>query len=297
MPVFDQLQRASFDGLEFPVKSVHVRMNGRKHVHEYLRVSGGVIEKLRRGLYEIEMDALFHATIKGYGELWPTVMAAMRNKAEDQITSTLVIPTIGSVRAMIDGWEQTAEMGSIRSGERAPLRFIEDQQQTFLTEALAQVENTSVANAVVNLEEVRANIELTETSGDLLSSIVELANTCLAFKDQTDLYGAVLSAKVLQLASLLREADRQITELQNPENCELVYALQELLDASITLEANLAESFRNPLQFTVPKLMTVSDIAVAIYKSTARANEIMINNNLPNPFAVPAGERIIYFPS
>jgi hypothetical protein len=41
--------------------------------------------------------------------------------------------------------------------------------------------------------------------------------------------------------------------------------------------------------------MSVSDIATALYGSTDRANEIMLANDLAEPFAVRGGTRIIYF--
>lgn len=295
MPVFDQLQRAAFDGLEFPVKSVRIKCNGRKHVHEYLRVEGGVIEKLKRGLYQIEMEAEFHATIKGYGQLWPNVLASLRDKFEREITSTLVIPTIGSIPAMIENWDQVAEMGQIRSGERSTLPFIEDPTDRVLAAALVQVDTSSVATSAQNLDTIREELELTTTSKDLFDSIRDAANSVLSIKDQADLYGNLLGAKVSMLASILREGDRQIEELKHPENFAALYALQELHDAAITLGRNLIERPRGPRIFTVPRVMSVSEIAVAIYGDTERTNQLLLNNYLDDPFAVRAGTQIIYF--
>ncbi len=44
MPVFDDLPRASFDGFEFPVRSVHIRCVQKTFLHKYLRVPGAIIE-------------------------------------------------------------------------------------------------------------------------------------------------------------------------------------------------------------------------------------------------------------
>lgn len=297
MPVFDQLQRASFDGLEFPVRSVQVRSRARVHTHEYLRVPGGLNEKLQRSLYTIEMEAEFHTTIKGYGTLWPNVLAALRNKYEQQITSELVIPTIGAIPAFLSEWHQTAEMGRVRSGEHAQLMFTEDQTEVFLSRALAEVDTSSIETEAANLDTIRKQIIPADAiaAASLFDSIQDTANAIFAIKDQSDLYGALLAAKVNQLTELLRRADREVDDLEDPENYPLVYALQDLLDAAITLERNLIESPRGPRLYTVPRTESVSDIATAIYGDTSRANEILLNNDVEDAFAVPAGYKIIYF--
>lgn len=117
MPVFDQLQRASFFEIPFPVKSVHIRGRLRRHEHEYLRVPGALNEKLGRGLYMIEMEAVFDANIKGYGRLWPNSLGQLREIYEQELTGDLVVPTIGTIPAFITEWDQTAEMGRVRSGK------------------------------------------------------------------------------------------------------------------------------------------------------------------------------------
>lgn len=295
MPVFDSLQRASFDGLDFPVRAVHIRGRYRVHTHEYLRVPGGVNEKLERGLYRIEMEAEFHATIRGYGQLWPNVLAAIRGKFEQGITGPLVIPTIGTVPAMIEEWDQTADMGRVRSGESVRIPFLEDQTELFLSTALAKVDQSSIASSASNLQSIRDQLGIDPADTSLFDAIQDAANAVIAFKDQADLFGGLMSAKIAQLTGLLGEADRAASTLKNPENHQLLEALHELWDAAVTLGRNLAESPRGPRVYVVPRTMSVADIAAAIYGSTDRATEIMLNNALDDAFAVRAGTRIIYF--
>lgn len=295
MPVFDDLQRASFDGLEFPIKSVSVRGSYRKHSHEYLRVPGAITEKLERGLYVVEMEALFHATIRGYGQLWPNTLAAMRNKYEQGITSELVIPTIGTIPAFQDEWMQQAAIGTVRSGETITLHFLEDQTETFLTLALAKVDTTSLSSSTSKLAAIREELSLTESDRSIFDGIQDAANSLFAIKDQADLFGGLVAAKVLQLEGIIRQADEQLESTQNPENWLLVDALHELWDSVVTLGRNLAESPRGPRLYIVPRIMTVSDIATALYGDTERASEILLNNSLPDPFAVTAGTKIIWF--
>lgn len=295
MPVFDQLQRASFFEIPFPVKSVHIRGRLRRHEHEYLRVPGALNEKLGRGLYMIEMEAVFDANIKGYGRLWPNSLGQLREIYEQELTGDLVVPTIGTIPAFITEWDQTAEMGRVRSGETLRIPFLEDQTELFLTKALLNVEQKALASSADKFQATRANFELSAADRNLFDQIQDAANEVLAARDQVQLYGGLAAAKVAFATELMKEADRTAEALKRPENHELLDALAELWDALIDFGRNLAESPRGARTYTVPRLMSVSDIASAIYGSTERANEIMLNNNLADPFAVPAGEVIIYF--
>lgn len=297
MPVFDSLQRASFDGYEFPVRSVEIKGRYRHHVHEYLRVPGGVIEKLERGLYVIEMDVPMHATIRGYGGLWPTGVDVLRKKFEEGITSQLVVPTIGSIPAMLTDWTQTAEMGRVRSGENLRLPFLEDQTQLFITNALAEVRQSSLQSSGDKLALTLEDFALPPDERSVFDQITGLANSILAIKDQSDLYGGLLAAKVAQLTNLINQADRQLQSLQDPVNHELLDALHELWDSTITLGKNLAESPQGPRLYIVPKVMPVTEIAKATQDlgGDDDAARIILNNDLEDAFAVAAGKQIIYF--
>lgn len=297
MPVFDQLQRASFDGLEFPVRGVGIKGSYRHHDHEYLRTPGAVIEKLERGLYMVEMDAVFDVNVRGYGDLWPAGLAAMRSKFEQGITSALTIPTIGTIRAFMPEWDQSADMGKVRSGERCRLVFKEDQSQLFLSDAAAKVQQSSVAASGEKLAVTLEDFELPEEEQSVFDEIQDISNSILAIKDQGDLYGGLLAAKVEQLAGLIRAADETLESLKDPVNHELLEALHELWEATVTLGQNLAESPRGPRTYTTPRQMTVGDVAAETQKlgGTDDAARIMLNNSLPDPFAIPAGTRIVYF--
>lgn len=295
MPVFDKLQRASFFGIEFPVQSVKIRGRLRRHEHEYLRVPGAVNEKLGRGLYTIEMEAVFDANIKGYGPLWPNSLGQLREVYEQELTGPIVVPTIGTIPGFITEWDQTAEMGKRRSGETLRIPFLEDQTELFLTEALLDVERKAAQSAAEKFQLTRADFEVGEADRNLFDKIQDGANQVLALRDQGELYGGLAAAKVAGVTNLLNEADQTAESLKNPQNHELFSAMAELWDAMIDFGRNLAESPRGARQYRVPRLMSVSDIATAIYGDTGRASELMLNNDLEDPFAVPAGEVLIYF--
>lgn len=297
MPVFDSLQRASFSGIAFPVRSVSVTGQYRHHTHEYLRVPGGVNEKLERGLYKIEMDAPFHATIKGYGDLWPTALANMRALYEAGVTAALTIPTIGTIQAFQTDWNQMADMGKVRSGETAKLVFLEDQTQVHLTAALSKVAQNSLQSANDNFTATRADFDVPAPDASIFDEIQELGNAVLGFQDQTQLAGGLLSAKIAQILNLLNQADRQAESLQDPSNYVLLDSLHELWDAALTIGKNLSEKPRGARRYTTPRTMTVSEIAVATQKlgGDDDAATILLNNPVEDAFAVPAGFPIIYF--
>jgi hypothetical protein len=175
------------------------------------------------------------------------------------------------------------------------LPFLEDQTETFLAAAAVQVQQSSVNDAADKFLVTLEDFELSAPDQSLFDGIQEAANSLFAIRDQADLYGGLLGAKVSQLAGLLQEADETATAIKSPQNHELLDALHELWDATITLGRNLADNPRGPKLYTVPRTMSVADIATALYGSSERANEIMLNNNLTDPFSVPAGTQIIYF--
>ena len=123
---FDTLQRASFQGIEFPITSMTLKGGIRDHIHEYPHAAGGAPEKLGRKLYEVSMQANFQSTFRAYPRLWPSALSKLRKIFEQQTTGDLVIPTIGTIQAYARNWTQQME-AKIRSGETATFEFVEDQ--------------------------------------------------------------------------------------------------------------------------------------------------------------------------
>lgn len=296
MPAADSAQRASFDGMQFPVKTISIRGRYKHAEHEYLRVPGAIIEKLERALYSIEMAAAFDTNIKGYGTLWPDGVKKLRALYEAGKTAPLVIPTIGTVPAFMPEWNQDLDLGRVRSGETVKLSFKEDQTARFLKLAVAQTQQQSLATATSELSLILKSLNPPEADRNIFDRIIAGANGILAIKDRADMYGGLLAAKLATLSKLMNDADRQLESLKDPANFQALEAFLELWNSTVIMATNLAESPRGPQTWTTPKLMSVSEIAAAIYGgSSERAPEIMMNNRLDDPFAVPAGEKITYF--
>lgn len=295
MPIFDSNQRASFNGIEFPLKQLSIKGRYRHAEHEYLRVPGAVIEKLERAIYSIEMVAPFDVNIKGFGRLWPDGVKSLRTLYESGTTGPLVIPTIGTLPAFMPEWDQSIDLAKVRSGETVKLSFKEDQTQRFLQLAIVQTQQKSLATSLTNLAAIRASLNPPANDLSIFDKIQNAANGILAIKDRSDLYGGLLAAKLGMFTALMGEADKQLESLKEPSNYQALDAFLELWDSAVKMATNLAESPRGPRLYVTPSQQSVSDIATAIYGNSERAAEILVNNNFQDPFAVSAGTKVIYF--
>ncbi len=152
-----------------------------------------------------------------------------------------------------------------------------------------------MATAHANLASIRTQLREPANDTSLLDQIQDGANKILSIKDQADLYGGLLAAKLGMFTALMDRADKQLESLKDPANYQALDAFLELWDSSVKMATNLAESPRGPRTYVTPSTMSVSDIATAIYGNSERSAEILINNEFMDPFAVPAGTKVIWF--
>lgn len=294
MSAFDELQRMSFSGIPFPIKTCRSSCAIRDHVHEYPHVPGGAPEKLGRKLYEFHVEAIFDQRLLNplWKQLWPTDLANLRALWEDEVTADLHVPSIGTIKAYCTNWEQTMD-ARIRSGESVSLTFREDQSSGFLV--LESVSVTSVANAVSAFDAAVAQVDLSEESAGFFDAISNAANSILAVKDQVDVFGSLVESKLLAAAQLLRAADQQVKELNDPDYYPLLEALQDLHLAMVELNEDLAATGARLQTFVTPVTMTVGDLATRLLGSADLGGDILQLNGFDNPFAVPPGTQVRYY--
>lgn len=302
----DKVQGAVFDGITFPIKSLRIEMETRYHEHVYLKTPGAATEKMARGLYRFEMLAAFDTNITTHGKLWPDKLATLRAACESQRTADLIVPTLGTVKAWMPKWAQEVDF-RVRSGEVVHLVFLEDASQQSLDLALKQVDRTSMvakqsalqnrAAALLPGERVLEDQRLPDGRKrlDIFTAIQNAVNDVLAIKDQQDAFGNLLAARLEALAQMVRDADKFVKALEHPSNYGIVDALHDLLDATLELAGKNSQRAQ-VLVYHTQRQMSVSQISAAIYKGDAtHAVEIMQNNALEDPLAVPAGTGIFYF--
>jgi len=291
MPVFDQLERASFDGTQFLVRSCEITGNLRWSSHQYRHVSGHDPEKVGRNPYTVKMEAVFVTGNRDYPDLWPGRLNTIRNLFEFQETKDLVIPTIGHIDAFISEYNQKTDF-KIRNGEEVSLTFVEDQMIDLIIGSQIITNPSSLTSAASNFE---IQADTIEPKPSIFESIVDSVNAVFAIKDQFDIFGGLLASQLARLLEFIDEANRIVVELQDPVNYQVLEAMKDIADAAIQLSKDLSDTGRQPLLFVCPGVMSVAQISASLYSNTERSAEIMLNNPLDDPFQVQAGTEIIYF--
>lgn len=328
MPVFRELQRASFDAIEYPIVSCEVSGGLRDHVHEYPHAPGGAPEKLGRRLYTIRMSAVFDTRAFNYDEnLWPGALAELRDRFEQQITSRLVIPTIGTIDAYCVTWSQTAT-AERQSGETAEFEFREDQSKAFLFEGLVNVDLTGYRDAVTEFTEaLRPLMEggtllpngkivppavplaaprraltkaeafsmLRQRDADALQKISQGFNEALSFADRGEFYVSQAQARALAVISGCEQAYRTIEILKRPLMWRELRAFKRVWESARTLHDRAAGTANRVLLFTTPATMSVTDLSRSIYGDTQRAILLLKLNAFRDAFQIPRGTIVRYF--
>lgn len=304
-PAFDTLKPMSFSGIQFPFKSYRVKGAIRKHVHEYPHSPGGALEKLGRSLYEVSVQIDFVAGYSHpkYRQMF-TDLGVLRGLFEDQVTEKFVIPHIGTVQMCADEWTEDV-VNTNRNTVKADLKFIEDQSSAFLVLESATVTTTTLANRynefLIKREKLKDPIQASAIGADpfeepsIFSQIDNAAVAVLGIKDQADLFGALIVAKIDSFASLLRQADTQVSSLNQPPYWEIREALHGLWEATLQLGRDVQNKDEYLKTFTVPMRMTVGQAAVAIYGDSSRGGEIMQLNVLRDPLNIEAGTKLNYY--
>lgn len=273
------------------MQAVRVIGGLRDHVHEYPHVPGGDPEKLGRKLYVIEFDSVFFNEAQAYPNLWPQRLKSLRDLFEAEITAELMIPTIGPIQAYAFDWDQEYTPTKMLNGERTRFRFREDQESAFLAQRLVSIRVESLAtlsgNFAIKADEHGIERPFTD---ELLAAV----NSVLAIHDQAELFGQLLANKIQNVADLCREFDQRISAFNDATSFPALEALKDLWAAANELVSDSSAGDLVFLTYTVPRLMTISQIATAIYGDSSRAVELMQINPIEDAFAVPPGEKLRY---
>ena len=287
----DQLVRASFDNIPFPCRRVSVRGGPRDHVHEYPHTPGGAPEKLGRKLYTITMEGPFFDTFPAYGaDLYPGNLADLFDRFEQELTSDLVVPNIGTIKAYCINWSRELE-GKIRSGEVAQFEFREDQSSAFLIESIINIQARDLSTVAGALSDEAEAAGVSDSFSGLQDAIGQV--TGLA--DQVELYGSLAQAKILGVIGAFSELDHTVDALNDPANYPLLEAFLTAWQAANDLNDNIIQERSPIVAYTVPKTMAVSDISRAIYGNATHAIEILSLNPIEDAFSVLGGTKLKVF--
>ena len=301
--IFDQLQTFAFGGYKFPARSYSVHGAIRDHVHEYPHSPGGSPEKLGRRLYEVRVTGVFvednalppaHRGKYG-GSLFTRQLNLLRALWDEQTTDTLVLPHIGSLQAYALTWDEKADSRN-RSGVEVDIVFREDQESTQLAVSV-DIGATTFPERADNFASVVAQLYGNEPTPNLFAQINSVANSLIAIKDQSDLYGNLIASKIAGLNALLAQADKAVRDLDQPDNLQLLESFLSLWDSAQGLARDTANKGGDMRTFVVPVLMTVGDVSTALYGTPSKGTDLMALNPLDEPLAIPAGTKIRYYPA
>jgi prophage DNA circulation protein len=301
MPAFDNFPRASFGGIAFPYEERTIQGTIRDHEHKYPHTPGAALETLGRELYTIRFRCSFQDTLKGYPDVYPSGLARLRRAYETETRDDLVVPGLGTIKAVLVEWTQRAAPKESRSGEKVDFSFKEDIEDAFLLNNLIGISNQSLNAANENWSSVIAEARRAIfATADLnaFDAILDAVNSVLAIVDTAQAYGNVLEAKILGAAALIYQADRRVRSLNDPVNATLLYAMIQVWDALLTLHKDIQKVGGGVQTMIVAKTMSVVELSKAIYNGDAsKAVDILQLNAISDAFAVPPGTTIRYYPN
>jgi prophage DNA circulation protein len=328
MTAFQSLAKAGFDGIAFPIKSCDVAGGIRDHVHEYPHSPGGAVEKLGRKLYRVRMTAIFDQKISGYGDnLWPGDLSDLRDRFEDQVTSTLTIPTIGDIQAYCVNWTQRA-VPERQSGEEAEFEFVEDQAQAFLVNGLIQISSTTLQNAGEQFDQEFAPLleggtvsataptrivappagttpralsfadsytQLRQRDVDALNQIRLGYQRALTIAEQPTRYADQVLQAADAVVTSCAQAYERIRILKNPLMYSRAWAYKRLWYSAKQLRESVAGQTARILFYRAEIDTTISAVSRAIYGDASYASQIMQLNAIPDPFMIRKGTILRYY--
>lgn len=286
----DQLVRAAFGGIQFPIRKCAVKGGLRDHVHEYPKSPGGAPEKLGRKLYTISMEAPFFDVFPTYDELYPTALGTLFGMFEEETTDALVVPSVGTIQAYCVNWSRDLE-AKVRSGEVAQFEFREDQSSAFLVENIINIQARDLTTVASQMQSE------TDAAGvsDLFSGVQNAIGQVTGLVDQVELYGSLAQAKILGIVGAFDELDRTVDALSDPANYALLEAFLSTWQAANDLNDNMLKQRSPIVSYVVPKTMAVSDISRALYGDASHSIDILSLNPIEDAFSVLGGTKLKVF--
>jgi hypothetical protein len=296
MAVFDGFQRMSFDGIAFPVSDVVVKGSVRHHVHEFPHSPGGEPEKMGRKLYTVSLTAHFHELPftdldEFYPKLYPEGLSTLQRTWEAQKTADLVVPNLGTIRAFCTEWTRKVDFRGARTGELVDLQFLEDQEKDYLLENV--IEFGEDFQKTYDRLEALMGTKIPEPPS-VFQAINDVVTAILAISGAADASQRLLAAKIAGLTQLCSTAEREVAELQDASNWQVLEALKDLWKAAVDLGEQVGGPEVQILTYEVLGTMAIAQVSTAIYGTAERARELLDLNDIPDVFAIPPGTRIRY---
>lgn len=286
MPAFDDLKSAAFGGVSFSVRRYNVRGNMRDHAHEFPHAPGSLNELFGRRAYMIEMDADFSENDRARPNAWSQSLPELRRKFERGERADLYVPTLGTIeRAYCTDWDVSFDARR-RDGETTRFVFREDMQRLEVVEEQATTKYQNVAAQVTDLSGL---LDAEDLDPDFFSAVMSAATDLVAVVDSAELQADVMASKAEGLAAACRMVDETVEGIKAAEHWRVARAVRDLGATAVAVHQDALRKLGPTMIFTVPTLMTITDVSRAMYGDTDHQLELLQLNGFDDPYAIFPG--------
>lgn len=280
---------ASYEGVVFPTDDCDVDGGHDFAVHKRYGKSGAEHEHTGSNPNSGKLKAIIMNDI-GYGQIWPSRYLDLVRKLLRVPIGTLVHPIYGELRVAILRWSVKSS-AKVRSGYIVEIDWQQDNGSEFdgVVGWTTNRRESDVAGATSN---AAAAADATSTSLGGPSGYIPVSTSINVALERLD----DPSATYQEVLSAFRDADKAITS--NIELCEVDATYAQLLlmleetNASFIQMSRRFVNVASPSYYTVPREMSVQDMAIEIFGDINRVPEIYAANNIVHHTLRP-GTRII----
>ena len=299
----ETLPECSYEGVAFPVESFTVDGGNDAADHAaYLR-RGADIEPTGLRAYSGTFDVPLVDTaplVARYGNLSTALRFDLFNAFETTPIGTLIHPTMGRFRALIADWKESAKPDE-RNGTRLSVTWREHNGEAALllsdTGGVPQDAPSTVTARAAAADAAASS--LATSRGAAVAGYAPLSATIAA--GLTTLDGAPLgyAATIAAIAAMAAPvaANLALRSLAPVDAHAVTVALLALRTSLMLLRSRYVPSQATVRTYTVPSVMSVSDVALAVYGDASRTAPLYAANAFPDPLFVAAGTRVTVIPA
>jgi prophage DNA circulation protein len=280
----EQLQTASFGGIEFDVSATSDELERRVVEHEYAYRNGADLEDTGRAPRPTRMSAVFH------GEGYLTRLTELQRLVDTGETRLLRHPLLGTWQAKALRMSITHEH-SKRDAADVELEFREDgtSTQVPLIESIGKAEQQlatgleDLATAYTDLDEDVPEVDsLTTDATSYADDLAESVDTRLTRFAQLDVRArdAVLALDVLEVDA----ADLALVPV--------IAAIRQVQLGARAMREAYDAAQPSVTEHDLSADVALSAVAAALYDDASREEDLLRLNRIKNPFMGPAGTRI-----
>lgn len=285
---------ASFGGIEFPYTNIDIKGSLDHHVHKYLHRAGGEIEALGRHVYEFKFSILAHQVYRAFPDMYPVRLNRLINLCESEQTYELRVPPIGIYKAKAIGWTRSIVQAK-KSGEAVELTFTEDNTEQFTIDNIVAPSVSALPTQVIVFTELMATAPIGDPLRAKINAFQAAVNDIVAQRDDALADVTLAEVQVQKAMGLCFELDAA-PFFRDPTNSIEMRAFHDTWDTLTTLAEDRLEKNRAMGRYFTPRPMTIVDVALDLYKATAKTSELLRLNAFQNAMMIPAQTEVRYYP-